>query len=192
MAGPVTLNFGIQLPEVNADSNVWGTILNSALGSAGGIAAPTSFDAELKRVDDVAAAAVVTADAALPVAGGVMTGRIEEHSATLKTVDLGVADGAVPMNLALANFFLAQPTTGGGALSTQYVFAGVPAIADVASIVFLQVLAGGSGLVSWDAAIIWPSAIIPALSSLGTDLVGFYTPDQGTTWYGSLVQRDVR
>ena len=189
MAGPVTQNFGIQLPEVNADSNVWGTILNAALGSAGGIVTPTSFDAELKRVDDVAAATTIVADAALPRAGGVMTGLLEEHSATLKTVDLAAASGAVPMNLALANFFLAQPAV---ATATQYVFAGVPAIANVASIVFLQVFQGGASIVTWDAAIIWPSAIVPALSSLGTDLVGFYTPDQGTTWYGSLVQRDVR
>ena len=189
MAGPVTLNFGIQLPEVNADSNVWGGILNAALGSAGGAPTATSFDAELKRVDDVAAANAIVADAALPKAGGAMTGLIEEHSATLKTVDLAAASGAVPMNLALANFFLASPAV---ATATQYVFAGVPAIADVASIVFLQIKEGGVSIVTWDAAILWPSSVIPALSSLGTDLLGFVTPDQGTTWYGSLVQRDVR
>ena len=189
MAGPVTANFGIQLPEVNADADIWGGILNTALGSPGGTPVATSFDAELKRVDDVAAANAILAADALPKAGGAMTGRIEEHSATLKTVDLAAGTGAVAMDLALANFFLAQPVA---ATATQYIFSNAPAVANVSSIVFLQVLAGGASIVTWDADIVWPSAIIPTLSATGTDLVGFYSVDQGTTWYGSLVQRDVR
>ena len=182
-----TPNFGWTLPVVAGSTNIWGTIVNDMLGDPGSVV--PNIDADLQTVKDTADATTIVANAALPRAGGIMTGLLEEHSATLKTVDLAAASGSVAMNLALANFFLAQPVA---ATATQYVFSNVPAIADVASIVFLQVLAGGASIVTWDAAIIWPSAIIPALSTLGTDIVGLVTPDQGTTWYGSLAQRDVR
>ena len=61
------------------------------------------------------------------------------------------------------------------------------------SIVFLQILTGGDSLVTWDTKILWPGTAVPALTTfVATDLLGFYSPDKGVTWYGSLVQRDVR
>jgi len=188
MTGPLTPNFQIQLPQVNGDANVWGEALNKAFGEPG--APVENIDTLLQANLDSAASAQTRADAMLPKDGSeAMIGLLQEHSATLKTVDLGAAPSVVPMDLGEANFFLAQPAA---VTDTQYVFANVPQIPNVASIVFLQIKAGGSSNVMWDPDIIWPSTIVITLSTIGTDLVGFITPDQGATWYGSLVQRDVR
>ncbi len=188
---PATPNYGFLVPDVLGSTNVWGDLLNDAIGIPA-IPVVPNIDTEMQRIDDVAANADSVAAAALSRAGGTMTGLLEEHSATLARVDLGVASGAVAMDLALANFFQAQPVGQPTPAATQYVFTGVPAVASVVSIVFLQLLAGGDSLITWDAAVIWPGTVAPSLSLTGTDLLGFYSPDQGGTWYGSLVQRDVR
>ena len=187
---PTTPNYGFVVPDVLGSTNVWGDLLNDAIGIPA-IPVVPNIDTEMQRIDDVAANADTVAADALPKTGGTMTGLLQEHSGVLKTVDLGAAFGAVPMNLAEANFFLAQPVGQPTPENTQYVFAGVPQIDNNVSIVFLQILAGGDSLVTWDTAIIWPSGIVITLSPTGTDLVGFVTPDKGVTWYGSFVQRNV-
>ena len=186
---PTTPNYGFIVPDVLGSTNVWGGLLNDALGIPA-IPVVPNIDTEMQRIDDVAANADTVAADALPKAGGTMTGILEEHSATLKTVDLGTAVGAVAMDLAEANFFLAQPQA---ATATQYVFINPPQTDSVVSIVFLQILTGGDSLVTWDTKILWPGTAVPALTTfVATDLLGFYSPDKGVTWYGSLVQRDVR
>lgn len=187
-------NFDIEIPDDGGDFDQWGLILNAALGAAGaGPASGLTFDGLIKANLDAAAAAQAKADAALPLDGSApMSGRLDSFTGSAESVDLAAGVGAVAMNMALANFFLAQPPT---TPAVEYGFdvSSVPAVAPKVLIAFLSLFQGGAGLVSWDASINWPGGTAgPPLSTLGTDLLGFYTPDDGVTWYGSLAQSDVR
>ena len=50
---------------------------------------------------------------------------------------------------------------------------------------FLLILTnGGSQTVNWPAAVDWPAATAPTLTTSGVDVIVFTTLDAGTTWYG--------
>ena len=69
----ITQQFGIEIPDVGADFDTWGGILNNALGNVGGTpVVGANIDQIMKDNEDAAAAAQVVADAALPKAGGAM------------------------------------------------------------------------------------------------------------------------
>ena len=67
MADTVTSNYNLVKPEVGASTNTWGTKINSNADT---------IDSQLKTNADAAAAAQSTANAALPKAGGTMTGTL--------------------------------------------------------------------------------------------------------------------
>jgi len=44
--------------------------------------------------------------------------------------------------------------------------------------------------VTWWAGVKWASGVAPTLTITGTDILGFYTHDGGTTWRGTLISKD--
>ncbi len=76
MADTTTTNYGWVKPENGASDDTWGTKDNSNLDSQ---------DTVVKAVSDAAAAALATATAALPKAGGTMTGAIAGVTAAKTT-----------------------------------------------------------------------------------------------------------
>lgn len=66
---------------------------------------------------------------------------------------------------------------------TTFTITGVPA--SKASTICLLLTNGGSYAVTWPSNVKWPSATVPTLST-GTDLITLFTPNGGTTWYGTL------
>ena len=102
-----TTNYGWTKPTVAGDTGAWGTILNTALDD---------IDTDLKAVSDVASAA-------LPKAGGTMTGGITYATGALPITGSVIVSGSVTVGTGFAcNGKTAQgPYTLSGEINTVYV-----------------------------------------------------------------------
>jgi len=156
-------------PTVGGDPGAWGAILN------------TLFDGVDSDLNDVE----VVADAALPVAGGTMTGNLklltQEHTA----VDKGASvSGDVTLDCSAGNFFYG--TTNGDIDSMDLTnepagfFSGV-----------LELTMGGTSSITWGAAWLWPGGVPPTPTANGVDVYVFYTYDAGVTIYVARAMEDL-
>lgn len=159
----------ITQPTVGGDNGSWGTKLNDALDAV--VAAVNT------NITDIAAR--------LALVGGVMTGRIDLHSTTLKRVDKGSISGAQALDLSVA---LSYTATIGGA--TVFSFTNVPAGTFMTGVI-LRLVNPGSAAITWPAGTKWPGGSAPALTVAGTDLVVLLSDDNGTTWRANAI-RDLR
>lgn len=90
------------------------------------------------------------------------------------------------LNLANGNYF--SHTVSG---STTFTVSNVPITGTAVSLIF-DITNGGSAAITWWANVKWPGGSAPTLTSLGRDVLGFYTYDNGTTWSGFVLGRDVK
>lgn len=174
MADTTTTNYSFVKPEVGASQGTWGSKLNTDLDS---------IDTQIKNRQNEAAAAQATADAALPKAGGAMTGRIDSFTETLKRIDFGNMTGTVTLDLAQANAFRGTVTA---PITVQ--FANVPSGTFLLG-VFFRITNGGQFTVTWPATLKWAGGTPPTLTNTGVDLVAMVSLDGGTTW-NAAVQLD--
>jgi len=170
-----TDNYNWNLPDVAGDVGAWGALLNAIIGDD-----VTGIDAVLQAVSDVA-------DAALPLAGGVLTGEVTVKTDKYDVVDSGNLTGAVTFDLSAARFFYGTVTGD----VTSITFSNTPATGKAVFVV-LEITNGGSQTITWPSSIKWPGNIEPTLTSSGVDVLSFYTRDGGTTWRGALTQEDSR
>lgn len=165
MATTPTTNFSWGKPTVGGSLNVWGTELNTALDA---------IDTDVNTIK-------TTADAALPKAGGTMTGNLVHLTDSYTLVNKGSMSGAVTFDLSAGNYFYG---TVAGAI-TSITFSNVPAN----GVFFVLELTNGAAYsISWPAAVKWPGGSTPTLQSSGVDVLGFLSRDAGTTIRGSLLQ----
>jgi hypothetical protein len=163
-----TVNYGWALPDVGGSTGSWGTILNNAI---------IAIDAGAKVISDLAAAA-------LSRAGGVMTGKIDIATSTVKRMDLGNISGAVTFDLSVAQcytFTLAGPLT--------VAFSNWPAGSVVSAVMFKMTNAGNYAI-TWPVAspqTRWSNATTPVWTTSGTDRVAFISDDAGSTAHGIVV-----
>jgi hypothetical protein len=160
---PTTPNFGWTLPTVGADDDGWGTILNVNTFIAG-------IDADVWTIKG-------TADAALPKAGGTLTGRVDALSGRMKIVALGSVSGTVHLDLSLGNYFT---LTSGGNITLD--FTNVPTGTVYAQFAFIRFTNPGAHTVTLSGTFKLPVAGTPTWSATSDDFIGFVTEDAGTTW----------
>ena len=166
-----TTNYSWALPDQGSDAGSWGTMLNTIIGDD-----VTGLDAVIKAISDVA-------DAALPLAGGVITGDVE-FAVGARLIEDDSAMAALEIDFALGNFFSKTLSSG----NNTFTMTGEPTSGKVQFITLeLTQPAGGDGTVTWPAAVDWQQGIAPTLSTtaLGKDIFVFYTRDAGTNVIGA-------
>jgi hypothetical protein len=173
MADALTTVFEFVQPEVGASSNTWGGKLNDDL---------ESIDTEVDAAQDAAAAAQATADDALPVAGGTMTGLASLFTSRTLVEALGNITTAQDLDLAGAQAFTATVT---GAVTISFV--NVPSSGTFVIGVVIRLTNGGAFAVTWPGSVQWASGTPPSLTASGVDLVAMVSFDGGTSWIANAL-----
>ena len=128
MADTTTPNYGLTKPEVGASEDTWGTKSNTNLNL---------IDTQMKVSDDRSAANTTVANAALPKAGGAMTGPITTNS-TFDGVDIAARDAVLTTTTNTANAANTTANAAATLTAVQTFTAGqrgeVTALTDAASI----------------------------------------------------------
>jgi len=173
MADTTTTNYSLTKPEIDGSTDTWGPKIHDDLDI---------IDSAMQANADVAAAAQASADAALPLAGGVMSGRVDLFSAQQKLVALGNISGATELDLAVAQIFTATVIG-----ATVFSAANVPS-GTFAQCVVIQLTNGGSAAITWPGAVHWVGGAAPSFTAAGTDVVVLVSFDEGTTWLGVVLK----
>jgi len=180
-------------------TTAWTSLAYYTLGTAGYLATTggaltgalttnsTVDGVDIATRDGILTSTTATAAAALPKAGGVVTGLVNMSDQILqRTVlkDYGetkVAMAAHAVDLELGNVF--TYTLSGGQTVT---FTNPPASGTAGSFTMI-VTNGGSATLTWPSSVDWPAATAPTLTASGVDVLFFTTCDGGTIWYGTAV-----
>lgn len=101
-----------------------------------------------------------------------------------KEVKSAVSGSAI--DLSLGNYFTKTITA-----NTTLSLSNVPAAGTVANFI-LDITNGGNYTVTWWSGVKWSNGLAPILTVGGTDSLGFYTHDGGTTWYSFLLGEDLK
>ena len=147
----------------------------------------TSTTSTANTANGTANTANTTAAAALPKAGGTVTGLVNMSDQILQRTVLKdysetkVAMAAHAVDLELGNVF--TYTLSGGQTVT---FTNPPASGTAGSFTMI-VTNGGSATLTWPTSVDWPAATAPTLTASGVDVLFFTTCDGGTIWYGTAV-----
>jgi hypothetical protein len=172
MAHTHTSNYDFTKPEVSSDTGAWGGFLNTDLDD---------IDTALDTIQTALDAEEVVGAAALPKAGGAMTGKIDLHSTRTTVVALGSINGANTITLANGDVYTATLTG-----ATTFTFTPVSGALKLSSFI-LQLTNGGAGAVTWPVTVKWADGVKPSLTVSGVDLLAFLTFDAGTTWIGAAL-----
>lgn len=160
-----TTNYSWDLPTIDGSTNTWGEELNAIIGDD-----VTGIDAVVKAVSDVA-------DAALPKAGGSMTGVLTLASGGVIR-EVAELISASQIDWSKGNFF--YKTIAG---ATTFTFANMPS-SGTAQFITVELTNAGTN-VSWPASVDWQDGVAPTFTASGKDIVTFYTRDGGTTVIGA-------
>lgn len=99
---------------------------------------------------------------------------------------VGIVLGVATVDLSSGNYF--TYTVSG---STVFGVTNVPASGTAVSFI-LDVTNGGSSSITWWSNVKWSGGTAPTLTASGRDILGFYTYDNGTTWNGLVLGKDMK
>lgn len=167
MADTTTTNYSFTKPEDQASSGTWGSKLNTDLDL---------IDTEIKTRETEIDSTETVANAALPKAGGVMTGEIDIFTSKATRVDLGSISGTGTLDFDAANGWTAT-VTGTVTVALSNVPTGTFIVGGI-----LELTNGGSSAVTWPGAFKWEGGTAPTLTTSGVDVIAFVSFDAGTTF----------
>jgi hypothetical protein len=101
-------------------------------------------------------------------------------------IETKVALAASAISLTTGTYFTKTITA-----ATTFTLTGAAATGSVSAFV-LELTNGGVAAITWWAGVTWASAIAPTLTTAGTDVLGFFSYDGGTTWRGFLIGSDMK
>lgn len=101
-------------------------------------------------------------------------------------VEKKVAVAASNIDLSLATVYSKTVTA-----PITFTVSNVPAVNSVAAFI-LDLTNGGSSVVTWWANVKWVSGVSPLLTASGRDVLGFFTYDNGATWNGFMLGKDMK
>jgi hypothetical protein len=167
-----TTNYAWNLPNVAGDSGNWGAMLREILGD------------DVTGIDTIIKAVSTVANAALPKAGGTMTGDLKQLRETFAPVDLGNISGLVTVNLALGNHFYATLVG-----NVTFAFTNPPATGTAFSFMLeLTQDATGSRVITWPGSVKLTNASLSATTTAtNVYLWILYTRTGGTKYRGAMV-----
>ena len=186
MTGAITTNSTFDGRDVAAD----GVLATNAMPKAGGaftgaVTTNSTFDGvDIAVRDAILTSTTTTAGAALPKAGGVVTGlvnmsdQIVQRPVLKDYAETKVAMAAHAVDLELGNVFT-YTLSGGQTLTFTN-----PAASGTACSFTLIITNGGSATLTWPTSIDWAAATAPTLTASGVDVLTFTSIDGGTIWYG--------
>lgn len=101
-------------------------------------------------------------------------------------VETRIAMPANNIDLSAGNFFTKTIST-----ATTFTVSNLSVASRVNSFI-LELTNAGSATVTWFSGIQWQGGVAPVLTTLGKDILGFYTHDAGTTWNGLVLAKDIK
>ena len=144
-------------------------------------------------------ATVTVANAALPKAGGTMSGALQmadqivqrpEIKDYSETYNASSGSGTVTLDLSTGNVF--QHTASGG--NVTFVFSNPPASGSGGSFTLKWIQDSSDRTATWPGTADWAGGTAPTLTSGSgkVDMFTFVTFDAGATWYGFTAGQDLR
>ena len=173
-----------------------GTIFGSNL-SLTGVATATEFDISgssntltagglsvgVATATSIVVAGIVTTNSSGIDLGGTILNKSELKNYTETVYAQGNTGTSITLNLVNGNVFTATLTGNCTFTFTTGVATGAASF----TLVLLNDATSGRSIV-WPASVKWPNNVIPVRTTAGnaTDIWSFFTPNNGTTWYGNI------
>jgi hypothetical protein len=176
----------LTLPDSTGTVALTSTVLPLAGGAmTGAITTNSTFDGvDIAVRDAILTSTTTTAGAALPKAGGTLSGTVDAADQILQRpvmkdyAETKVAMAAHAVDLSLGNV---QTYTLSGAQTLT--FTNPPATGSAGSFTLI-VTNGASATLTWPTSVDWAGGTAPTLTASGVDILTFLTVDGGVIWYG--------
>lgn len=101
-------------------------------------------------------------------------------------IETATAVPASNIDLSTGNFFTKTIST-----ATTFTVSNVTTSGKVNSFI-LELTNPGSATIAWWSGVKWQGGTVPTLTTLGKDILGFYTLDAGTTWNALILGKDIK
>ena len=194
LATDPTADRTITLPDATGTVALTSTVLPLTGGAmTGAITTNSTFDGvDIATRDAILTSTTTTANAALPKAGGTLSGTIVAADQIISApvmkdyAETKAAMAAHDVDLTLGNV---QTYTLSG--NQTLTFSNPPASGSAGSFTLI-VTNGASATLTWPTSVDWAGGTAPTLTASGIDILTFTTIDGGTIWYGFLAGADMK
>jgi hypothetical protein len=194
LATDPTADRTITLPDSTGTVALTSTVLPLTGGAmTGAITTNSTFDGvDIATRDAILTSTTTTANAALPKAGGTLSGTIVAADQIISApvmkdyAETKAAMAAHDVDLTLGNV---QTYTLSG--NQTLTFSNPPASGSAGSFTLI-VTNGASATLTWPTSVDWAGGTAPTLTASGIDILTFTTIDGGTIWYGFLAGADMK